>query len=145
MAETGAKPRMVADDSPCSGALKSAHISCISFSARPIYSAGIVRLNSYHGSSSTFSACISPCLTARYVACLKSPPSVCLICERPETRVIFISVIGEPVSTPICVFSIRCVSISRCQFLYSLSSGHFDAKTSPLPRLSGSNIKCTSA
>ena len=35
-----------------------------------------------------------------YVACLKSPPSVCFGCARPVTSVMRTSVSGAPVSTP---------------------------------------------
>ena len=43
---------------------------------------------------------VTPCLTALYVASLKYPPSVCFLCAFPDTRVIFTSVSGEPVKTP---------------------------------------------
>ncbi|MNO75938.1 hypothetical protein D3C76_670010 [compost metagenome] len=47
----------------------------------------------------------NPCLNALKVASLKSPPSVCLLCALPVSKVTFISVIGEPVSIPLCSFS----------------------------------------
>ena len=83
----------------------------------------------------------SPCRTARYVAWRKSPPSVCLMCARPLTSVIFISVISDPVSTPGCFRSSRCVRIRRCQLRSRVSSLQTVPICSPLPGSAGSSSK----
>ena len=74
--------------------------SSISLIHRPTFSSGSSILKSKVGSSSLDFAFIRPCLIARYVACLKSPPSVCFWCALPVTMVILTSVSGAPVSTP---------------------------------------------
>lgn len=51
----------------------------------------------------------------------------------------------DPVSTPRCSFSARCVRISLCQFRSSTSVGQAEANTSPLPGAPGSSSRWTSA
>ena len=109
--------------------------------ARPIFSAGTFNVKLKYGSRRTDSACIRPCLTARYVACLKSPPSVCLGCALPLTRVIVRSVRGDPVRTPTGAFSYRCVIMRRCQFLSSTSSEQSALYNIPLPFSPGSIMR----
>ena len=56
------------------------------------------------------------------VGCGAGFPSLPLAIARPDISVIRISVMGEPVSTPLWVRSARCPSISRCQWRPSVSS-----------------------
>lgn len=66
---------------------------------------------------------ISPCRSARSVASLKSPPSVCFGCDLPVRSVIFMSVSGAPTSTPRSSVSFSTVSTRFCQFEASSSVG----------------------
>ncbi len=124
--------------SKISGRLKSAPILCISAISLPALSTGIWALNLYMGARSVQRDFLRPCLKALYVACLKSPPSVCFRCALAATNVIFISVMGAPMITPGCFRSFKCDSISLCQFLSSTSSLTELHSTRPLPSGRGS-------